>query len=406
MTPLDRNQKRITTIQNQVKAGKLSQAEGDRLIAKIKASPPKIYARYKDPHGRDKYEKAKTWEDAEAIEAQRSKEIQVGEYTPQDLLKTPFVQVLEYYFKNRMIRATGPRAGAKSARAHIDHAARMLGRKLTLGQIDKDPDLLAWHFRLTEEVKPAYKFFKRVEFATPGTTQNYFITLSAATKYFLRKKRIRMLNPFDSLDRPWKKGVRKQVISWTLHCKLVRTAATGRYEGDPFPAWLPAYMESGWETGWRAGEIQDWHWERMTLEPADPDDFPYILTLEEKQGEGEPVYTEKPITPRLASILKALGAPQKERGRVWPLGRSQTDKYVQRCFAAAGADDFTFHDYRRSFKRRIQEAALPIPEKLAMDYTGHKTRETHDRYTVNMRKELESVLKRLGTNVGQNEVEG
>ena len=65
-----------------------------------------------------------------------------------------------------------------------------------------------------------------------------------------------LVNPMDSLDRPWKKGKRKVVIPLAAHLKLVGTArGINKESGRPFPAWVAVYFEAGWETGWRAPRI-------------------------------------------------------------------------------------------------------------------------------------------------------
>jgi integrase len=68
------------------------------------------------------------------------------------------------------------------------------------------------------------------------------------------------------------------------------------------------------------------------------------------------------------------------------------DRYVHKAFLAAGLDHLRFHDYRRSFKTRAEQAGIPVGLRAA--YTGHGL-EMDARYTVHQRHDLESVLRKM-----------
>lgn len=408
MSPQDRNAKRITIIRNKIRAGTLSRADGERQIAKIEAAGPAIVARYEDAIGKEHTEPAKDWDDALKIEARRKVEVERGDFTAPALMDTTLVQILDFYLTQKMTKkvdgAKKRRTSFKNVRALRDHALRLLGPRLTIRTLDRDPNIMAWHLRLLDddEAKPAHRSYGQVDFKSQGTTLNYVIMLTAAIAFWKKKNRVAALvNPMDCLDRPWKKGKRKKQISYTAHVKLVDTSRSVDIEtGLIFPAWVPVYFEAGWETGWRAGEIQDWAWERMTLEPPGlylppPDDeFPWIRTLIEKQHESDPVYEDKPISRRLGEILRAMPAPQKERGRIIPLKRTMTDRIVRRVLNQAGFPDLKFHDYRYSFRNRAKMLD-GLPKGLAEHYQGWESEQMPDRYTIHQRRELELVLRKM-----------
>jgi integrase len=195
----------------------------------------------------------------------------------------------------------------------------------------------------------------------PGGHWNNKVTLRAAIAYWCRRKRLHMANPVDVVDWEKPRNARKERIPFDGHRKAV--AVGSRLQ----PAWLPVFLECGWETGWRSGEIQDWRVERLHLDP-EGEDFPWVLTLIEKQGQEAPVYEEKPFSFRLGALLKAYLKGRTE-GPVWPLGRTATDRWWRRAFDEAGLAGKRFHDYRRSIKKRLEDAG--VSDEWAAEYAGH-----------------------------------
>ena len=61
--------------------------------------------------------------------------------------------------------------------------------------------------------------------------------------------------------------------------------------------------------------------------------------------------------------------------------------------AAAGFPDLLVHDLRRSAARNLIRSG--VPEKVAMQFTGHVTRTIFDRYNITDTRDLEDAAARL-----------
>jgi integrase len=59
----------------------------------------------------------------------------------------------------------------------------------------------------------------------------------------------------------------------------------------------------------------------------------------------------------------------------------------------AGVPGRHFHDFRRSTVRNLTRAG--VPEKIAMDLTGHKTRSVYDRYNTTSEDDLRAAVRKL-----------
>ena len=61
--------------------------------------------------------------------------------------------------------------------------------------------------------------------------------------------------------------------------------------------------------------------------------------------------------------------------------------------AAAGFPDLLVHDLRRSAARNLIRSG--VPEKVAMQFTGHVTRTIFDRYNITDTRDLEDAAQKL-----------
>ena len=152
------------------------------------------------------------------------------------------------------------------------------------------------------------------------------------------------------------------------------------------PADLRPLIEVAYITGWRKEELLTRDWRHVDFDAG-------WLTLEtSKNQEGR----QFPLIPRLRAVLEAQEARRKRMevrlGAIIPSVFFRTTKRYagnriknpNRAFAkarkAAGLDDRIIHDFRRTAVRNLVRAG--VPEKVAMELTGHKTRAVFDRYNI------------------------
>lgn len=377
MSPSNRTAERLRSLEKDFAAGKVDAEAYSRKRKQLEDLGPRFEARWTLADGS---ERTKTFKgrgaEAKALAHETEQKALVRRREAQDPkdLRATIAAVLDFYLKEKMHKDGEPRESFKNARAHRNNILAVWGDTFTLDALDRDPE-------------PHMKRLKRdLMLKFPGGHWNNKVTLRAAIAYWMKRKRLRLLNPVDVIDWPQPDNERTQRISFEGHRKALQAAHQLR------PAWLPTFLECGWETGWRTGEIQDWRIERLHLSP-EGEDYPWVETLIEKQGEDEPVYEEKPITFRLAALLRGYIGNRTE-GPLWPLKRTMTDRWVRRALDRAGLEDYQFHDYRRSIKKRMEEAG--VSDDLGGDYTGHGE-EMHARYKKagRGRQDFHGVLRKL-----------
>jgi integrase len=156
---------------------------------------------------------------------------------------------------------------------------------------------------------------------------------------------------------------------------------------------LSAYLKPPvmflYETGLRTSEVYNLTWEKtnsregyVRLEPSDT-----------KTGEGRIVYLTSAALAALKEAYKqrVLGCPYVfHRG-----GKQIKDprKAWRKACIASGMPGLLLHDLRRSCVRNIIRAG--IPERVAMQISGHKTRSMLDRYNIVSEQDLQEAAKKL-----------
>jgi integrase len=149
-------------------------------------------------------------------------------------------------------------------------------------------------------------------------------------------------------------------------------------------------------TGWRKEELLSRDWRHVDFDAG------WIVLEDSKNGEGR----QFPLIPRLRAALERQAEVRRglERrlSRVIPpvffrtagrfVGqriRIPNKAFTQAC-EAADLDGRIIHDFRRTAVRNLVRAG--VPEKVAMELTGHKTRAVFDRYAI----VNESMLREAG----------
>jgi integrase len=98
-------------------------------------------------------------------------------------------------------------------------------------------------------------------------------------------------------------------------------------------------------------------------------------------------------------LLAIIGRRYAVRGLVsWVFHRhGQRIRTFRKAWATAcqeaGVPGKHFHDFRRSTVRNLTRAG--VPEKIAMDMTGHKTRSVYDRYNITSEEDLRAAARKL-----------
>jgi integrase len=166
-------------------------------------------------------------------------------------------------------------------------------------------------------------------------------------------------------------------------------------EDTDFRDWLEWF----WWTGMRNGEISSLRWEGV--EPGSP---PTLTLFREHAKIGEP--RKVPILGSLKEILTRREARRKPgcplifhrnghgfQGNHGGLRLWCYEAWHDAC-AKAGLPDLYPYDLRRSAVRNLINSG--VAEAVAMQITGHKSRETFRRYLIVDTKDLADAIRRVG----------
>jgi integrase len=189
------------------------------------------------------------------------------------------------------------------------------------------------------------------------------------------------------------------------HIPMLKEAdpRAGFFEADQFRAvlgHLPAHLRLiarfAYETGWRREEVLHLEWRRVDLARG-------TATLDPgttKNREGRVVF----LSPALADALRAHAAAtrdlQRRRGLIVPWvfhHRGVRIGSLQRSWRTAcrkaGVPAMVFHGLRRTAVRTMVRAG--VPERVAMQISGHKTRAVFERYNIVSEGDLRDAAARM-----------
>ena len=164
----------------------------------------------------------------------------------------------------------------------------------------------------------------------------------------------------------------------------------------PLPPTIGPVALFGFETGWRFREIITLRWRHVNLGEGSARLDPGTT----KNREGRVAY----LSPGLLEVLRAQRGATRElemrRGAVVPwvfhrAGRqigSFRRAWITAC-RKAGVPGLIFHDLRRTAVRNMVRAG--IPERVAMQISGHKTRSVFERYNIVSDGDLRQAAKKL-----------
>ena len=159
---------------------------------------------------------------------------------------------------------------------------------------------------------------------------------------------------------------------------------------------LPDYLRPvfivAYHVGNRLGELRQLEWPQVDfknsmilLRPA---------TTKTKRGRSLPIYGD--MGPVLLMEKEILGTTYPDCRHVFqrqgkPLGDFRKD-WAAAC-ARAGVPGLLFHDLRRSAIRNMRLAG--IPENVAMEISGHRTRSVFDRYNIVGTRDLKAAAEKM-----------
>jgi integrase len=183
------------------------------------------------------------------------------------------------------------------------------------------------------------------------------------------------------------------------------------------PAELKPLVTFAYITGWRlASEVQSLRWSQVdfsagevrlnagTTKNDDGRVFPMTkalrLLLEERWRERQRIASEQErIVPWVFFRMVARG----RRGQLYPKPITTFTTAWKNACKAAGCPGRIPHDFRRTAVRNLVRAH--VPERVAMQMTGHKTRSVFERYNIVSAGDLKDAARRLdevaGTEKGQ-----
>jgi integrase len=152
----------------------------------------------------------------------------------------------------------------------------------------------------------------------------------------------------------------------------------------------------GYHTGARLAELESLLWEkvdlaakRITLNPG---------TTKNGEGRSLPIYVE--MHQRLTIEKEIREAQYPECHYVFRRGGKPIKNFRKSWAQAtlrAKLNGLLFHDLRRTAVRNMVRAG--VPEKIAMQISGHKTRSVFDRYNIVNDRDLDLAAQRMQRHV-------
>ncbi len=181
----------------------------------------------------------------------------------------------------------------------------------------------------------------------------------------------------------------------------IRQGFFERHDYESVMCYLPVLVrpavQFAYLTGWRLhSEILPLQWRQVDLAGG-------VVRLEptmSKTGQGRTF----PLTPELRSLLEAQRAytdrTQQQKGCIIPWVFHRAGQRIkslrrawQRACRRAGCPGRIPHDMRRTAVRNMVRAG--IPERVAMQLSGRKTRTVFDRYNIVSEGDLHEAVRKL-----------
>ncbi len=204
-------------------------------------------------------------------------------------------------------------------------------------------------------------------------------------------------------------ALRRKILNFApaiRHLSETGNARQGFFEDDDFKAvveHLPDYLQDfsrfAYLTGWRKREIASLSW-------ADLDCQGRVIRLRasaSKNGHGRVVALEGELWTIVERRLAARAVPLPTgetllAAQVFHLNGRSVGDFRQAWASAckrAGVSGKLFHDLRRTSVRNMIRAG--VPERVAMEISGHRTRSIFDRYNITSERDLREAIRKTET---------
>jgi integrase len=150
---------------------------------------------------------------------------------------------------------------------------------------------------------------------------------------------------------------------------------------EQLPDCLRGVVTFAYRTGWRLSEITGLTWDRLDLENG----MVRLEAGETKNEEARTIY----LYDELKELIHGQRQAQKQLQALTPFvfpnihGNGQIKQFYKawgKACEGAGIGKKLFHDFRRTAVRNMVRSG--VPEAVAMNISGHKTREVFERYNI------------------------
>ncbi len=329
-------------------------------------------------NGKQSYKTFRTQREAERFLARLHAEVDIGVYVEPDVRRTTFDDMAGMLLDDYLVQG---RRSTDRAELAINHLRAVFGgnRAATI-TYDRIAEYV--NARLADGAKPA----------------TVYKEIAALRRMFHLARKARKLTAAQMPEFP------------TLD---IRNTRTGFFEPEDYAALVAelsdpvrAVVEFAYLTGWRKSEVLGLTWGRVDFEAGvvrlDPN------TTKNDEGRAFPF----DVFPALAALLRARWSARdglyvfhRDGSRIVGF-RAAWQGALQRAAHAKSEPregvrvvvrpallGRIFHDLRRTAVRNLVRAG--VPERVAMQLTGHKTRTVFDRYNIVNEADLRDGVKKL-----------
>jgi integrase len=328
---------------------------------------PVYWIRYHH-RGREYRESARSTERGDAVRLlkQRLSDLAQGRSSPADEERVTFEQIAAGYIDDRSLKGV-PAARLQWSRARVEKLRTYFAGVLAV--------------EITTTKMREFAKARLATGATPATVNRDLGALSRMFTLALQAGRLSRRPYFPRLPEGQpRQGFMEHSEYLALRCHL--------------PAEHQDVLDFGYFTGWRRGEI-------LSLEWRDVDRNAGVVRLRpevSKTREGRVLVLSKPLRDLMEHRWKrrALGCLLVFHRDGYSLEHHFEAPWRRAC-KAASLPGKLFHDLRRTAVRNMVRAG--IPERVAMQVSGHKTRSIFDRYNIVSEADLRSAADRLASYV-------